>query len=101
MGEDRINERSEMRESRGRNVVCSVRNVFGKERAELWQARYDTGWAFGKAGTHSWSCSGGIEDSDRKGGDGENGFFKSFKTEETLFLRNIQAIPAWDACSVQ
>lgn len=34
---------------------------------------------------------------------GENGFLrsKSFKTKETLFLRNIQVIPAWDACSVQ
>lgn len=89
--------------NRDRNVVCSVKDMFGKERAELWQALYGIGWAFGKTGTHSWNCSGGIEDSDWKEGNGENGFLrsKSFKTEETLFLRNTQVIPVWDACSVQ
>lgn len=55
---------------------------------------YDTGGAFGKAGTHSWNCSGGIEGSYRREGDEGSGFLrsKSFKTEETLFLKNIKVV---------
>lgn len=52
----------------------------------MWQALCDVGWAFGKSGTRSWDCRGGIEDGDsREGGGGGRGFVrsKSFKTGET------------------
>lgn len=47
----------------------------------------------GSQGHRAGDCSGGIEDSDwRKGGGGGCGFVrsKSFKTGETLFLKNIK-----------
>lgn len=93
--EDRIREGSKMQEAGGVMLVCSVEDILEKGGTELWQVLCDIGWAFGKAGPYSWNCTGGIEGSDWKDGDGGSRLLssKSFKTQETLFLRNIKVVP--------
>lgn len=62
-----------MQEAGGVMLVCSVEDISGTGGAELWRVLYDIVWAFGKAETQNWNCSGGTE-SDWGEGDGGSGF---------------------------
>lgn len=91
VGEDTLREGSKMQEAGGVMLVCSGEDILGKGGAELWQALYDIGWAFGKARTAELELQWWDENGDWREGDGGGGFLRSesFTTEEALFLRNI------------
>ena len=90
-GRQKRREGSEMQEAGGVMLVCSVEGILGKGGAEFWQVLYDIGWAFHTAETAVVGLRAGTGEREMEG----SVFLrsKSFKTEETLFLRNIKVVP--------
>ena len=85
-----------MQETGGVMLVCSVEDILGKGGAEFWQVLFDIGWGLweGRDTQLKLQWWDGEQSLERER-DGGSRFLrsKSFKTEETLFLRNIKVVP--------